>query len=741
MKSCTMYKITYVSRKKKLEERGAALVDTLFERRAERVTFAQFRGGLLALLDPAAPAALPPAGPAAEHSDDDSSGREVAPKFVFGSKKYGRRSRPQRATDGAPRPRGASEPRLDSRSRRLARAERSSSAADGRDDDAPALDHERPLDRARALELCRDLRLAGVDRALVERIFDASPGEMSAGEFFERLDAALAGSIAALDDAGAADAVLAAAAVAEAWERAGVHRPRRLLADLGFAGAALRPRDLERAVDDELRALGAEGPPDARALLLQAAHALARLRLEAAARQLSAARAERDKLRDDLSEADRRARLLAQDVDDNHARIEAELRAGLRQVEARHADAARPAAADAAAERDRAAELRRRLDEEMARRAEVEARARAESGALRERVAQLQERAQTLEEGAAAAAREAARAAEEAAGAARRLAAQEERARAADAAAEARLREAREEAQRLRDRNDELVAALEASAGRAAAACERAPTWREEVSLHAPPSGTSETAVSSSLAKGDELSLSATILTILDSEESPVPANSACPRCAAVRAAAAAAAAPAAGCSDADEADHDKRNMESVIKELEASLEQMRAEYERCEEYWLAKLDEERELLAEEQRAGDERLAELVAKIAEYERQFARAPALPTIDESAALERQVADLELEFGRWRAQADEQRARADAELARARRELDAARARAPAPAACVCAGRGPGQLRARAARAERAAQRLHARLAAADLLVKDLYIENCRLAHLPPHPRLP
>lgn len=50
-------------------------------------------------------------------------------------------------------------------------------------------------------------------------------------------------------------------------------------------------------------------------------------------------------------------------------------------------------------------------------------------------------------------------------------------------------------------------------------------------------------------------------------------------------------------------------------RELEASLEQMKVEYEKCEEYWLCKLEDEREAFAEEQRAGDERLADLVAKI------------------------------------------------------------------------------------------------------------------------------
>lgn len=65
----------------------------------------------------------------------------------------------------------------------------------------------------------------------------------------------------------------------------------------------------------------------------------------------------------------------------------------------------------------------------------------------------------------------------------------------------------------------------------------------------------------------------------------------------------------------------------------------MKSEYERCEEYWSRKVEEERALHAEELRAGDERLAELVARVRDYEAQFARS--LPTIDEKYSLELQV----------------------------------------------------------------------------------------------------
>ncbi|XP_063822872.1 blastoderm-specific protein 25D, partial [Ostrinia nubilalis] len=370
-----------------LEDRGAALVGSLFERSSDRVTFTQFRNGLLSVLSgdgASAPATsgAPSAPPGAPHSDEDSSGREIAPKFVFGSKKYGRRSRPQRASD-AHAPRAASVSRLDAddgraRSSQRMRARRSASAMEARDldpdddDDAPAFEHERRVDRAQALALCRDLRMDGIDGGLVDRIFEeARAGETTTvGEFFDRLNATLTSSIEGAGESAPTpepdgadpeddDAGVASELVVDAWERAGVPRPRRLLLELGFGAAAVRPPDLERALDTELTALAEplDERRDARPLVLAAALALARLRLRRARRRADLAAAERDKLRADVAEANRRALLLAQDVDETHARMEAELTASLRRAEARHAEAARRAADELAAERERAAAL------------------------------------------------------------------------------------------------------------------------------------------------------------------------------------------------------------------------------------------------------------------------------------------------------------------------------------------------------------------------------------------------
>lgn len=489
-----------------LEDRGAALVNTLFERRSDRVTFTQFRNGLLAVLGgageparsvPAPLEALPQPDTLPNHSDDDSSGREVAPKFVFGSKKYGRRSRPPRsgaAADEPPSPRSSSASRLDTddkRARQRMRCRRSTSAMESRDGNVgldgsqvdssatETFEHDRRIDREEALALCRGLNMEGIDRRLIERIFDdTGTTDTTVGEFFDRLNASLTTSMeeasrevrssSTIGDA-AADAAddetaagLPSELVLEAWERAGVQQPRRLLSELGFGAVALRPLELERALDEEIRALAepAEEPRDARSLLLLAALALTRLRLDLARRRADLAAAERDKLRGDVAEANRHARLLAQEVDESHARIEAELKASLRRAEARHAESTRQTATETAAERERAAAARARLETEVARRADVEARLRGEISSLRTRAEELESRAASVEERCGEAERERARLAAELRVA---LAAGEaERQSAVPAEVAERLHELRRDNQLLRDRNDELCAALEA---------------------------------------------------------------------------------------------------------------------------------------------------------------------------------------------------------------------------------------------------------------------------------------
>ncbi|KAG7306450.1 hypothetical protein JYU34_009086 [Plutella xylostella] len=640
-----------------LEDRGAALADSLFERPHERVTFTQFRNGLLSVLggSPAPPATPAPAAPA---SDDDSSGREVAPKLVVGAKRYGRRSRPSSASPSpappARRPRPASPP--------------------------PALLPARRLAPAAAAALCADLHMDGLDPALVQRIFDdAGVPDLSVAEFFERLNSALSETLAAGDAGGAeAEPELSAEAVAR-WTR------------------RWRPPPPPGA------------PPDPRAPLLHAALALQRLRLAAAEAAGDAARAEAGTLRAALAAADRRAACLARDVDDDHARIEASLQARVRALEARRGDEARAHEQALAAERARGDAARAALQASEARAAAEGARARGEAAELRARAEEEARRAAAAERRAAALA------------AARDALAGELRARGEapppppagpDPALAAALDQLRLENKQLRDRTDELVAELEAAARGAGAAAGAgdagAASWREEVgapehslaSLLSAPSCTDEcdqSFMSLDHKVFGQLECVRRLQRALDGAGAAAAAAG-CDSCAALQGIIATIqerVLELTGGTDATDAadaevqtdgndeeveklqkklaeaqqshEEEKLKLSNLVKDLESSLDAMKLEYDKCEEYWSGKLDEERDLHAEEQRASDERLSDLVDKISEYEQQFAPAPAaapgsppgrLPTIDESYSLELQFNDLQDEFDKYKQDTEEQ-----------------------------------------------------------------------------------
>lgn len=448
-----------------LEERGAALVDTLFQKNSGRVTFARFRSGLLAVLGDEAPATQlrPPEPPPAMLGDEAPAATppapapaEVEPRFVFGSKRYGRRSRPAQAEPGSPR--AASTSRLDASrgARATPRARRSASAVESRVDDAPALEHDTRIDGEKALALCNDLRMNAIDRRIIERIFEDSPGpDTTVGEFFERLDSTLARALGGASDE---DAHLTAERLIEEWERAGVRRPRRLLAELGFTAPALSAAELERALDSELGALGEA--LDERTTLLTAALALARTRAAATRRRAGELEEERDKLRADVAEANARAALLARDVDDSHARIEGELKDSLRRAEARHAEDVRRARSEAEAEGERWGAERARLEVEVSRRGDAEARLRVQYNELAQRSAFLEERVTVAEAALEASRGERLRLQECVAAAEERAQVAAEREEQA-AQTSTRLAALAREHRCLQDRADELATALE----------------------------------------------------------------------------------------------------------------------------------------------------------------------------------------------------------------------------------------------------------------------------------------
>lgn len=111
----------------------------------------------------------------------------------------------------------------------------------------------------------------------------------------------------------------------------------------------------------------------------------------------------------------------------------------------------------------------------------------------------------------------------------------------------------------------------------------------------------------------------------------------------------------------ADTAEKQKASLEEKCQKLEHSLEMLRVEFDKSEDYWTLKLSEEQDYYEEERRLTDDKFSALERKIREYEELVLQGSnntsnredrsededRLSTIDESAMWEKQVTELEEE----------------------------------------------------------------------------------------------
>lgn len=95
----------------------------------------------------------------------------------------------------------------------------------------------------------------------------------------------------------------------------------------------------------------------------------------------------------------------------------------------------------------------------------------------------------------------------------------------------------------------------------------------------------------------------------------------------------------------------EKGDLKVQCNELENSLQLLREEYERCEDYWQDKLQEARDMYEKDKEEIDDKFQDLLMKIKEYDELMISSSSgndrLPPIEERASLERQVTDLEEE----------------------------------------------------------------------------------------------
>nr|CAD7259826.1 unnamed protein product [Timema shepardi] len=162
--------------------------------------------------------------------------------------------------------------------------------------------------------------------------------------------------------------------VIEMWEAAGVPGPSRLLQDLGYSDTRqVSLSELSAILDEELCNLNEdkrnEGLP-----VMSSPHEML---------SLEHIRAERDKLRADILEANQRASLLAQEVDDHHARLEKSTQTQVRLLEQRHAQYTKQLTEQLTLEREQLAVQNQSLEKQLAALQEEEFRLRTDLNASR----------------------------------------------------------------------------------------------------------------------------------------------------------------------------------------------------------------------------------------------------------------------------------------------------------------------------------------------------------------------
>ncbi|KAK9753427.1 hypothetical protein QE152_g3486 [Popillia japonica] len=156
--------------------------------------------------------------------------------------------------------------------------------------------------------------------------------------------------------------------VIEMWETVGITSPKHLLNDLGFTSNDIDIVELASVLEKEIKGI-TETRSDfsnPHVALLQAVLALYQSEIRYLKSVLEQMQAEREKLKGDISEANNRATLLAQEVDDNHAKMEKTTRKQVRLLEQRHADILKDITEQCSLEKEQLSVLNRNLEERIA---------------------------------------------------------------------------------------------------------------------------------------------------------------------------------------------------------------------------------------------------------------------------------------------------------------------------------------------------------------------------------------
>lgn len=156
--------------------------------------------------------------------------------------------------------------------------------------------------------------------------------------------------------------------IVDMWEVAGVPDAATLLSDLGFTSSDVSLTELINVLCDELKSLRDES--DNRVMgthisLLKATLVLYQEEVRSLNTLVEHLGGERDKLRVDIVEANERASLLAQEVDEHHVRLEKSSQYQLKQLESKHVEVTKDLTNQLSSEREANAAALKLMDQRL----------------------------------------------------------------------------------------------------------------------------------------------------------------------------------------------------------------------------------------------------------------------------------------------------------------------------------------------------------------------------------------
>lgn len=399
-----------------LEEQGTELIKNLLkDPRHPRATFTEFKEALLALLGNMQNNKVSDNNSAVIETDKGSPDREMSPKFVYGSKKYGRRSRPRnddvaitvtqnndlnslKVPSNVQVQRSNSQNDVSNSKKRktnykLKRCTSFPTNTDFESDKNSSVNYNDSefvcteemlreawnklgvgkdgyLNQTELVLVCDAIGLhklaEGVIRQLSHKLSLDYNHRISFQELLELLqqDDTWTGVLNTNNDdplnlpirndsifknsqimqyvtlGPDGNGVISIDNIIEMWENAGVTSPKLLLSDLGFTTQHVNVAHLANVLEKEIKGMNEANTDFANphVALLQATLTLYQSEIRCLKSILEQMYAEREKLKCDVAEANKRATLLAQEVDDNHARMEKNTQNQVKLLEQRHSD-------------------------------------------------------------------------------------------------------------------------------------------------------------------------------------------------------------------------------------------------------------------------------------------------------------------------------------------------------------------------------------------------------------------